>query len=208
MHHWITNDNADVVVAWATIAGVTVALLAALAAVRQLSMIRRDSHDRTRPYVQLDVVPGLQGPGSWDLIIENRGASTALEVVADAGNFEPQDAKDHIAPVIGRYLMMPKTLVPGARRRAMWGYERTDVGVRAGVLEPREITVTYLDERKARRWWRRRRPYEETFTVGDAFGPAVFPAPFEGPTPSEKDVLKHIDRAIRTLNTHVGELRR
>jgi hypothetical protein len=208
MWDWITRDNADVVVAWATIAGAVVALLAALAAVRQLSMIRRDSRDRTRPYVQLDVVPGLQGPGSWDLIIENRGVSTALNVVADAGDFQPLDNEDHIAPVIGKYLMTPKTLVPGARRRVMWGYERTDVNVRAGVLEPREVTVTYLDERKASRWWRRRRPYSETLTVGDAFGPAVVPAPFAGPTPNNSDMLAHIDRALRTLNTHVGELRR
>ena len=208
MSNWISTDNADVVVAWTTIAGVAVALLAALAAVRQLAMIRRDSHERTRPYVQLDVIPGLQGPGSWDLIVENRGASTAHEVVVDGGVFKPLDAEDHIAPVIGQYLKTPKTLVPGARRRVMWGYERDDLKLRAGVLEPREVQVSYLDERRARRWWRRRRPFTDTFTVGDAFGSAVFPAPSEGLVPGNSDMLAHIDRALRTLNTHVGELRR
>lgn len=212
MTHWITAERAEIVTAWATVAGVAVALVAALVALRQLRMIRRDSHDRTRPYVQLDVVPGLHGPGSWDLILENKGASTALAVVVDVGEIEPHDAEDHIAHNVGKYLLAPKTLVPGARRRIMWGFRQVDKNgnetARAGVLDPREITVSYLDERKARWWWRRCRPYKTAFTVGDAFMLPVFPAPSEGPVPSGDDMLKHIDRALRTLNTHVGELRR
>ncbi|MGG5258639.1 hypothetical protein [Phycicoccus avicenniae] len=202
---WITKDNVDVVVAWATLAGVAVGALGVLAAIRQLVLIRRDSHDRTRPYVQLDVVPGLQGPGSWDLVIENRGASTALQVVVDPGVIHPLDRDDHISPVVGDYLETPKSLVPGARRRVMWGYDSG--GVKAGVLEPRHVTVTYVDERLAARRWRTK-PYRETLLVGEALGPAAFPAPFEGPKPTSQDMLAHIDRAIRTLNTHVGELRR
>jgi hypothetical protein len=220
MSDWITKENADVVVAWATIGAALVGLLAALAAVRQLRMIQQDSRERTRPYVQLDVVPGLQGPGSWDLVVENRGASTALEVVIDAGEFTPLDAKDHIAPVIGRYLLTPKTLVPGARRRVMWGYQlRRDVThsdgskesvlVReAGVLTPREATVTYTDQRKARSWWGRKRSYMETFLLNGAADGAVIPAPTEGPIPGSTDMLQHIDKALRTMNSHLGELRR
>lgn len=153
MHEWITAANADVVMAWASLAGVVVAFFAALFALSQLRMIRKDSRERTRPYVQLDVVPGLHGPGSWDLIVENRGASAALQVVIDAGLFTPLDADDHIAPIIGDYLLTPKTLVPGARRRVMWGLQQTAGNVKAGVLEPREATVTYIDERKAIRSW-------------------------------------------------------
>ena len=208
MYDWITKENADIVVAWASIAGVMVAFLAAMFALSQLSMIRKDSRERTRPYVQLDVVPGLHGTGSWDLIIENRGASTALEVIIDAGEFTPQDDADHISPIIGDYLLTPKTLVPGARRRVMWGLSHSDQNIKAGVLEPREVKVSYFDERKARRRWPKPRPYRDTFAVGDAFAPAVFPAPTEGARPNNKDMLAHIDRALRAMNGHIAELRR
>ncbi|HRY11886.1 MAG TPA: hypothetical protein P5544_18130 [Candidatus Nanopelagicales bacterium] len=208
MSNWISNQNAEVVVAWATIAGAVVAAIAAAFALAQLSMIRRDSRERTRPYVQLDVVPGLHGPGSWDLIIENRGASSALNVVIDGGEYEAQDADDHIVPNLGAYLLAPKTLVPGARRRVMWGYDTADPPLKAGVLEPRSMSVTYLDERKARSLWGRNRPFRDVFRVGEALGAAVSPAPSEGSKPTTKDQLAHIDRALRMLNTHVGELRR
>lgn len=138
MYDWITNDNAAVATAWATFAGVAVALLAAVFALGQLRTIGKDSRDRTLAYVQLDVVPGLQGSGSWDLIIENRGASTALSVVVDGGDYSPQDEKDHIVTHLGPCLLELKTLVPGARRRVMWGYATTEPQIRAGVLEPRD----------------------------------------------------------------------
>ena len=208
MHEWITAANADIVMAWASLAGVVVAFFAALFALSQLRMIRKDSRERTRPYVQLDVVPGLHGPGSWDLIVENRGASAALGVVIDAGEFTPLDVEDHIAPIIGKYLLTPKTLVPGARRRVMWGFQLAGRDARAGVLEPRKATVTYLDERKASRKWPKPRPYRETFVLGDTHGAAVFPAPTEGSKPNSRDMLAHIDRALRAMNSHIGELRR
>lgn len=208
MCDWITKDNADVVVAWATIATAVLALVAAYAALRQLRMIRLDSNERTRPYVQLDVVPGLQGPGSWDLIIENRGASAALEVKIDAGEFIPLNNADHIAPVLGEYLRKPKTLVPGARRRIMWGFSLTDPSIKAGVLEPRQAKVTYLDVQKAAGKRGRKHPYADTFLLTGAADGQVIPAPTEGPVPTDTDMLKHIDRALRTMNSHIGELRR
>lgn len=208
MWQWITSENAAVATAWATFAGVVIGVVAGFLALCQLRMIVKDSRQRTRPYVQLDVVPGLHGPGSWDLIIENRGASTARNVVVDGGEYGIQDQDDHISPNLGKYLLSPKTLVPGARRRVMWGYSTDDPHIRAGVLQPREVVVTYLDDRKARSRFGRRRPYSDTFVVGDGFAGAVFPAPTEGPRPTSSDMLAHIDRAVRTLSTHVGELRR
>lgn len=180
MRDWITLENADIVMAWATVAGVVVAFFAALFALSQLRMIRKDSRERTRPYVQLDVVPGLHGPGSWDLIIENRGASTALEVVIDAGDFAPLDAEDHIAPILGNYLLTPKTLIPGARRRVMWGFEPRDRDEKAGVLEPREATVSYFDERTASRRWLRRAPYLGDVYPGRCLRSRGLPCPDRG----------------------------
>lgn len=96
------------------------------------------------------MVPGLQGLGSWDLIIENKGASSAVEVIVDAGKLTPQDGQDHIIPNLSKYLLAPKTLVPGARRRVMWAHDSEDMSIRAGVVEPRVVTVTYLDDKKVR----------------------------------------------------------
>lgn len=208
MCNWITIENADVVVAWATVFGLVVAVAGAASAVWQLVQIRRDSRERTRPYVQLDVVPGIQGVGSWDLIIENTGASVALEVTIDAGELVPQSEGDHIVPNITEYLRAPKTLVPRARRRVMWAYDREDLKVCAGVLEPRIVKVAYLDDKKARSRWGRKHPYRGEFGVGDPLRGAAFPAPTEGAKPNSKDALQHIDRALRAMNTHIGELRR
>lgn len=194
--------------AWATVAGVLIAVVAAATALWQLVQIRRDSQERTRPYVQLDVVPGLQGLGSWDLIIENKGASSAVEVIVDAGRLTPQDGEDHIIPNLSKYLLAPKTLVPGARRRVMWAYDREDLSIRAGVVEPRVLTVTYLDDKKVRSARARRHPYAGTFEVGDLLRGAAFPAPTEGSKPTSQDALMHIDRALRAISTHIGELRR
>lgn len=137
---WITPGNAEVVTAWATVCGALVALGAAVAAIAQLGQVVRDSRDRTRPYVHLDVVPGLHGIGSWDLTIENHGLSTALDVVIDGGDFEQVDEDDYITPHLGEYLLRPKTLVPGARRRIMWSYSTLEPPVRAGIDGPRTIT--------------------------------------------------------------------
>jgi hypothetical protein len=214
MLHWITKDNAEIVSAWATSAAVLVALVASCIALLQLRHIRKDSRDRTRPYVHLDVVPGLHGPGSWDLVLENKGASTAVDVIVDAGRINPQSKDDNIASTVPQYLLAPKTLVPGARRRIRWGYRLVDEEgnekLRMGVLDPHKLTVTYLDEWRDRFWWRRWRKYKAAFTVGDAFMLPVFPAPTEGNTSTANDdtVLKDINLALRALNTHVGELRR
>lgn len=206
---WITSENAEVVSAWATAAGVLVGLIAALAALRQLRMISRDSRDRTRPYVQLDVVPGLQGPGSWDLVIENRGASTAHDVRIDAGTLEPVTDEDHIAHALAVYLATSRTLVPGARRRLMWAFNLPDRGVRAGVLEGRTARVSYRDEQGMRRW-RPSKPFENKFFLEDVTGTAagIYPAPTEGRTTGSGEHLKNIDLAVRNLGAHVGELRR
>lgn len=206
MFHWINDHNANVWTAWATVATAAIAALAALVALRQLGQIRRDSRDKARPYVQVDVVAGLHGPGSWDLIIENTGASAAVEVTIDAGELTPADAKDHISADLAAYLNAPHTLVPGARRRVMWAYDTNNT--RAGVLRACTARIRYFDERTAKHWWTRLRPYRATYLLEDPIGGNPYPAPTEGPVPNNSDMLQHINRALRTLNIHVGELRR
>lgn len=226
MRGWITNDNAAVATAWATFAGVAVAVLAATFALVQLRLIRKDSRERTRPYVQLDVVPGLQGPGSWDLVIENRGASTALNVVVDGGEYTPQVENDHIVPDLGKYLLAPKTLVPGARRRVMWGYSTNDPHIRAGVLDPRDVMVTYLDERHARSWLRRRDPHRALLNERDRVSQRPLPAgghrprtfpdragspempvpgdPIAGPKGHRKDTMDHaLEASTERVRNHL-----
>ena len=41
--------------------------------------------------------------GSGDLIIQNRGASTALNVVVDGGEYQASGEDDHIVPHLARW---------------------------------------------------------------------------------------------------------
>lgn len=204
---WVTVANAEVVTAWASIGAAAIAGVAALVGLGQLRMIRRDSRERTRPYVQVDVVPGLQGPGFWDLIVENKGASGAYDVTVEVGALPPADAADHIVEPLEAFLSSPRVLVPGARRRVMWAMQVN--GERAGVLEAKLVKVRYYDLGNARKQFRKRAITEE-FLLEDctALAAGAYPAPIVGSTSSRSDDLKDLNLAVRTLNTHVGELRR
>ena len=101
------------------------------------------------------------------------------------------------------YLMTPRTIAPGARQRVMWkrvegsGSGDTEAGA------PGQVTgvVSYRDDFGSR--------YHETYDLSvDTVG-AWAPAPTEGPRAmGSGKVLANIEKAIRTLSTHIGELRR
>lgn len=101
---------------------------ALLVAVNNLRQVRDDSDARTRPYISLRLVPGVQHHGSVDLIIENKGGSPAQNIRLDIFEAtEPLEVtetfrakEDRIRRVINHALENTYFLAPGARMRWMW----------------------------------------------------------------------------------------
>lgn len=174
-------------------------------ALRQLELMSQDSDRQTRPYVTVDLAPGLHGSGHWDLTIENTGHSPARHVTIDAGALEPRDDEDHISEKLSTYLRDPFTLHPGTRRRLMWRTEAREGRNEAGGSAHTDITVGYKDDREVE--------FLDTFTISPGVYGPISPAPTKGPklegssrTKAEAS-LANIERALRTLNHHVGMLR-
>lgn len=196
---------------YSSVIGVGTGLVAAWVGLANLKHLRTDSKNRSRPYIFVEPVPGLHGDGSWDLRIANLGASIANDVrLSVSPNWDPVDDEDRHTPAIKKVLENPITLPPGSRLRLMWRLDRpADNGKRevAGAPENTKIEVTYKGDldRKSRA-----RGYSDKFSVRTDLGVAV-PVPTGGNKligREEGKELQNIDRALRALNRHVGELRR
>lgn len=196
---WMTAIG-TVATAVATFGLVVVAAVTFGGARRQLRLLREQLDRESRPYVFADVVPGLHGAGNWDLIITNLGKSTAYGVQVRA-TVEPQDADDHIAGPLNDYLNEARVLVPGARHRVMWRMEAEGRHRAAGAAARTEAALVYTDAGGAR--------FSEDYVWDvDVLG-AASPVPTEGPRSTSANAeLGNIERAIRSLSVHVGELRR
>lgn len=204
---WVTAV-AGIVTAAATSLLAWFAFWAFRASVRQLKLLSDDSARQTRPYVNIDLSPGLHGAGFWDLTIENVGRSMARDVRIDPGPLKARDVEDHISEPLAAFFARSITLPPGSRRRVMWRMEaEPDHGIAAaGANSEVAVKVTYADDEENR--------YTDTFDVRtEGYGP-IAPAPTRGVTKSgggwtkTEQTLLNIEQAIRALNTHVGMLRR
>lgn len=166
----------------------------------QLRLLREQAEREARPYVVISVVPGLHGLGAWDLIMQNVGRSTARSVRLDIGDPAPPDDDDYIVAPLLSFASTPRDLVPGERLRVMWA--RDTENVTAGVIDSASATVTYTDDAE--------NPYSEQRRLSIEASKAT-PAPSEGSrvhSSSGQNELKNIERALRSMNSHLGELRR
>lgn len=168
----------------------------------QLGHLRHDSAQQTRPYVYLEVVPGLQGSGSWDLRIKNLGASLAHNVQIDVGELEPLSADDRIVKHLAGFFRNPLTLPPAAHLRVVWRRDDASRDLLEGAPEVREVSVGYKDVDG--------NIYKETYTLSLVGWGQAMPAPQQGDRRNSGDnrELADIAHAIRALNTHAGEIRR
>lgn len=191
--------------ALATAALAWFAFTAFRASVKQLKLLSADSARQSRPYVNVDLVPGLHGVGFWDVTIENVGRSIARDVYVDAGPLKGRDAEDHISDPLADFFARPMTLPPGARRRVMWRMEADDGRSVAGADSDVSVTVRYSDDQGV--------TFSDQFDVAVEGYAAVSPAPTSGAKVSgggrteQEESLANIERALRTLNTHVGMMR-
>jgi|JI10StandDraft_1071094.scaffolds.fasta_scaffold216811_2 hypothetical protein len=175
------------------------------AAVAQLELLRADSARQTRPYVQVDLAPGLHGIGYWDITVENTGKSTAREVRINAGLLTPKDGDDHISADLADFLAVPFTLQPGARRRVMWRMEADENHPVAGADDHVDVQVTYADDTGG--------TFSDQYPISVRHYARIAPAPSVGAYLSgrtSKPVEEHlhnINNAIRELSVHLGLMR-
>ena len=191
--------------------GASTGIVVAAVGLVNLRHLRNDSKIRSRPYVFVQRVPGLHGPGTWDLKVSNLGASIATGILLKiAPEWEAADEGDTHTQALKEALRIPMSLPPNSHVRLLWRIDRKgDHGrvERAGAPSNAHVTATYYGnvDRKSRR-----EGYSETFQVRTDQAIAM-PAPTEGSKVNGKEdgnELKNIYRALRTLNSHVGELRR
>lgn len=190
--------------------GMDASLIAALAACAtaavstyQVRLLRKQLAEDSRPYVVVDVVPGLHGQGFWDLTLESTGRSIAhrARVATSPATWVPGE-DDHITEPLRDYLNGEHDLPPGARHRVMWRYESTDEPA-CGAPSQVSVRVTFEDEKG--------RSYVSSLRVDTNVLGKVSPVAHDGPRMNgieEGRELMNIDRAIRALTEHVGELRR
>lgn len=180
-------------VAWKTLGG----------ARDQLRLLRQQSEREGRPYVTLDVVPGLHGAGRWDLVVTNTGRTAAKSVTFAFDEWAPKDGSDHITAGLQKYLCATHILVPGARHRLMWRSEDDPKSsmTEAGADASKRLTVNYQDDRG--------QDYVDDFDFDVGVLGVASPVPTEGPRKQGAgNELANIEKEVRTLNVHVGELRR
>lgn len=222
--------SADLVPTWisavATSVGVIVAGVAILLTYKQVRLTAQqmresaqreaqNSEDQTRPYIGLDLVPGLAGSPTFDIVITNFGNTTARDVrlalVDD--EFRQQSEADQIGPALGRLFSAGFDLAPGAKRRIFWRFpdqEGSEPRGDMGAPLTGEIRTTYS--------WApgRREPireYEERLRYDLSEYPKLTPIPSGGSTSPSRPgdnaaLLKNAVHALRAIAGHIGELRR
>lgn len=211
------------VAAIATIAGVLVAggaLVGAAISIRQTGKQMReaadreaaDSEARTRPYVSARIVVGIAGSPSLDLVVENRGRSTArsIRLVPSAGRFDPYSTTPALAKALEAMLTTGFDLVPGERRRVFWHVEPVDTDLPREKQPPSvrdTLTLTYEwhpdDASQPIREYREDVRFDMTDYV------VAIPSPATGATsPSlsgmEREV-RDLAHAVRAVAQHIGE---
>lgn len=204
---------AAMVTAAATVFLAVYAYSTAKAAKDALRESRRSSMLATRPYVAVSVVPGLQGVGRWDLLLENTGRSLARDVRLKVLDGVQPTTGGVIGEDLARWLSQPHTLAPGARVRIMWRWAEGRGGSEAdedGMPAQSRVSVSYTSTDGAEIYGSGEVYDLETDLFGKA-SPAPQPGSKANGTPSEGEQARavlDINHALRALNTHVGELRR
>lgn len=169
---------------------------------------KRESEDRNRPYISMDVVPGLGGLGCWDLKISNTGGSPARDVLISLLNDHFLSDKEgaYLKDKLEAFCSTKFDLMPGASRRIFWSiYSESEEKVVDGAPLTGVISAKYSwkDDSKVIRDYEDKLPYDcET---------APIPAPSTGPKregKSEEAPLKNIEYAIRGISRQVGEIAR
>lgn len=223
-----TETPADLVPSWieaiATLVGVVVALAAIVFTVLQLRLTSRQTREtaiqeaqnseaQTRPYVGIDIVPGIAGAGSMDIIIENHGRTTArnIRVSLVGDTFRGQSDGDVIGEALGRLFATGFDLAPGARRRVFWQIPADENSSPRGHMgTPVAASIAFVYE------WapgvdRPVRNYEDSIQYDLTEYPKLVPLPSSGsttPGASPEALSKNFLHVLRAIAANLAEIRR
>lgn len=163
---------------------------------------RRDSKARTRPYVWVEILPGLAGVGTYDVRITNTGRTPARSLRLEFDSWP--DSLDDVGRAVRQFFETPRTLPPNCSVRSYWRLEGdfTDGTTEAGLPKHGCIAVSYRGDEPSEG------TYADSFDVMiDQSG--IWPVPEVGPT---SDGLKGESRKFfllgQALVRRVGELAR
>lgn len=208
--------------ALAATAGVLVASIAIVLTVVSILSTNRQTREtrtrealnsdaQTRPYIGLDVVPSVWGSPAFDLIIVNRGRSTARKVRLSLVNaaFGPRTENDQLGARQAKVFSNDFELAPEARRRFIWHLGDTpnsEPPGEQGAPPTGELRLTYEwdpgDGRAVIQYEDRTR-YELIET------PNLVPTPNSGATATsgEDKELRNVGLALRAIAEHLGGMR-
>lgn len=220
----------SIITAFTAVAGVWFGLKNLRSLKENSEAMKEDSEAQTRPYVQASLALGVQLNGSVDLILENRGNSTADNISLHIEGFTGTDDKNDYIKSGYETKVLPKkySLAPQTKYRWMWASFRGNSSnqnqqilnekkeiikelepgdqYRKGFCE--EVTLR-VDYQSAKGVFRTIQRYTETYTLDAEGVVALAPQPFEGTTKtstsqSADKSLANINEALRTLNIHTG----
>lgn len=172
-----------------------------------------DSESRTRPYVSAQVVVGIAGSSTFDLVLTNRGRSTArdIKLAPRVGSFgDDPDVPTTLAQALQQMCSTGFDLVPGERRRVFWRLDPIDTELDRGKQPPsvRDVlTLTYAWEPDDISLPLRN--YEEKVSIDLTDYAVLIPSPSTGASSvgmngMEREV-RDLAHAVRAGANHVAE---
>lgn len=231
VHLWsFLKTEKELVTSIGTVITVLTALVGTIIGLFNLWSLKKNSIAQTRPYVQASLAVGVQHHGSIDVIIENRGNSTAHNIQFSIDKDQDQhEAGDYITPLYHNKVFKKKySLAPGARFRWMWAAADTNTSEttqkifdqnkelvkalksgetdRSGFIDAVNLQISY---ESAPGVFRKIQKYTEIYPLDAISFMELAPLPFKGTTKtstsqSTEDSLANINEALRTLNIHTG----
>jgi hypothetical protein len=143
------NDSytPEQVSAFWTAIGALATVVTGVVAIVTLLALRRDSRDRSRPVIAVDLVPVVLGLGESELVVENVGVGIARDVSV---SFDPpieESMGDLAAYLQRRYSRTIPTMTPGRRLANIYAIARGDGSRELSDPVPAHlsVTVTYTD---------------------------------------------------------------
>jgi hypothetical protein len=179
--------------------------VAAVAAQRSADTADLVEARQSRPYVFVQLKPGLAGLGTWDLVVSNSGQSNARDLVIETDDWPAHE--DDVTSPLRRFFQARQTLPPGQSIRTYWrmtvtGGSTWGDGSSDPVGMPKRVglRLTYTSDDPALP------TYSDTFLIDeDTIG--LTPAPADGPEPkpSLSNNQKDLHKMLAAIARAIGE---